>query len=206
MLAGNLLDLTGATDPDGDPIAIDTGRSGVRAFTNADGALYIRADGTYWSYSLAAANGAAFTVPITDGRGGSTSVTVTLDASSHPDPWLTGSAVATVDGIDVLAVEAGDAMRFKVTLTNSGTSTLTNVFVHDGTHSARGVNCTPELGPSDGATLAPGEHLTCFSAEYVVRLDDAEHGSLAFEIRGFANNSSNPMLLVAWVEVLAPPE
>jgi hypothetical protein len=202
MLAGNLLDLTGATDPDGDPIAIDTGRSGVRAFTNADGALYIRADGTYWSYSLTAANGATFTVPITDGRGGSTSVTVTLDASSHSDPWLTGSAVATIDGVEASSVEAGDAIRFKVTLINSGTSTLTNVFVYDGRNFVRGVNCTPALGPSDGATLAPGEHLTCFSAVYVVQPDDAEHGSLAFEIRGYANETGTPVYLVAWVEVL----
>ena len=98
---------------------------------------------------------------------------VVLDPSSSV---ATRKTAATVGGGDIRAVQVGDVVRYTVTATNTGQTTLTDVVVAD---PIAGLGTPTTTWPNATAgTLAPGQAVVV-TADRTVTQDDVDAGSIA---------------------------
>ncbi|OII15784.1 hypothetical protein BIU97_14030 [Curtobacterium sp. MCBA15_009] len=118
------------------------------------------------------------TTTATDRRSGE-AVSATDDGSVTLAPTsgiATRKTAATVGGGSIGAVRAGDVVRYTVTATNSGQTTLTDVTVSD---PLRGLGTPTTTWPNATAgTLAPGQAVVV-TADRTVTQDDVDAGSIA---------------------------
>ncbi|MCK6692979.1 MAG: HYR domain-containing protein, partial [Thermoanaerobaculia bacterium] len=82
---------------------------------------------------------------------------------------LTASlSVTKTDALDLgpnAALDAGDVIHYTITVTNTGTATITNIVLND--PNASGLNCTPATPFS----LAPGASATCAASHTITAFD-----------------------------------
>jgi uncharacterized repeat protein (TIGR01451 family) len=129
---------------------------------------------------------ATYTVTQADVDAGSivNSATVSgLDPADNPVTATDGVTV-TADQVESLtftktaspsgAVNVGDVITYTMTATNDGTVTVVNATITDPMAGISALSCTP----AQGATLAPGDSMTC-TATYTVTATDAARGSIA---------------------------
>ncbi|RYX78252.1 tandem-95 repeat protein [bacterium] len=189
-----------ASDVDGDPLTFSV------TTAPAHGTVVVNADGTYTYTPATGYVGAdSFTITVSDGKGGTTTVTipVTVTLVATPTLRLTKEATNTVSKV-------GDVINYNIIVTNTGNVTLTNVAVADAGADAGSII------PASVASLAPGASVTV-TARHTVSLTEVNNGSFSNQASVTANtpgggtitkeksdNPATPAIDDATVTVISP--
>ncbi|MCX2576382.1 DUF7507 domain-containing protein, partial [Pedobacter sandarakinus] len=151
-----------ATDVDGDLLSYTI------ATPPANGTVVLNPDGTFTYTPNNNFSGAdSFTVRVSDGKGGSTLVTVNVGVNLVPAPSMSLTKVATNT-----VSKAGDVIDYRILVTNNGNVNLTDVIVKD-----PGADAGSIL-PATVANLAPGASVT-ITAKHTITLTEVNNGSFS---------------------------
>ncbi|WP_167335410.1 Calx-beta domain-containing protein [Pedobacter kyungheensis] len=148
------------SDVDGDPLTFTVSTA------PAHGTVVVNPDGTYTYTPAAGYVGAdTFTLTVSDGKGGTTTVTIPVNVTlvAAPAMSLTKVATNTVN-------KAGDVINYNIVVTNTGNVSLSNVVVSDAGADAGSIT------PASIATLLPGSSVTV-TAKHTVTLTEVNAGS-----------------------------
>ncbi|RYD95296.1 MAG: tandem-95 repeat protein, partial [Sphingobacteriales bacterium] len=159
-----------ASDVDGDPLTFTI------TTAPANGTVVVNADGTYtYTPTTGYAGNDSFTITVSDGKGGITTVTipVTITLVAAPSMSLTKVATNTVSKV-------GDVINYNIVVTNTGNVTLTNVAVADAGADAN------SLIPASIANLIPGASVTV-TARHTLTLTEVNNGSFSNQASASAN-------------------
>ncbi|MDQ0966461.1 putative repeat protein (TIGR01451 family)/gliding motility-associated-like protein [Flavobacterium sp. W4I14] len=151
-----------ASDIDGDPLNFTV------STPPAHGTVVVNADGTYtYTPTAGYVGNDTFTITVSDGKGGITTVTVpvTVTLVAAPAMSLTKVATNTVSKV-------GDVINYNIVVTNTGNVTLTNVAVTDAGADAGSII------PVSIASLAPGVSVT-ITARHTITLTEVNAGSFS---------------------------
>jgi len=166
-----------ANDADGDPLTFSLANPPV------NGIVVVNADGSY-TYTPAKdfVGSDTFSVTISDGKGGVTTinVNVTVTLVSAPSFTLTKAAMNTVSKV-------GDIIRYNIILTNNGNVVLSNLVVSDAGADAGSIS------PSIISTLSPGASATV-TATHTVSQTEVNSGSFSNQASATANTTDGTVV------------
>ncbi|WP_221584777.1 invasin domain 3-containing protein [Microbacterium sp. G2-8] len=117
--------------------------------------------------NVASVTASAPTASVTD----KAEATTTITGTSGVELTKTAGEPVDVDGDD--RVGAGDAIEYRFTVRNSGTTVLSEVVLED--ELLGGVVDCPEIG---GVDLAPGDEVSCGPVSYTLTQDDVDAGAV----------------------------
>ncbi|GAA4200928.1 hypothetical protein GCM10022289_13500 [Pedobacter jeongneungensis] len=149
-----------ASDADGDPLTLTV------STLPAHGTVTVNPDGTYtYTPTAGYVGNDTFTVTVSDGKGGTTTVTIPVNITLVAAPAINFTKVATNS-----VSKVGDVINYNIVVTNTGNVTLTNVAVTDAGADAGSIT------PAGIVSLLPGASVTV-TAKHTVTLTEVNAGS-----------------------------